>query len=528
MSRVSVIIPSYRQPHLLARAIESCLEQDHTDLEVIVIDDHSRDASLGVAASYAYTDDRVRVIEAAENGGLGRTRNIGLSQATGEYVCFLDADDYLLPRSLSARLAALPAAQSEHGDSLVGVYGDWQHVAEGVDYPEVRQARPDMPVVSRSTYTGENVFICSAPLVRRSAVIDAGGFPEGMPMLEDFALWAKMIAAGAVFAPVSHVVATYRQRPNSMLRGDGVVVMADYVEVINSWMEQHDVSLHDGGALDAWLNGAPPYSFGRMSWNVPSPPGFFSEETDHSEKPEPAVERTGVELADFMSQSSTSALRDPAPTVELTSIAEPDLSLIVDSVESSLAACGLVESSVGDRSTVAVYAADPADWAALWPLALAGIAVQPASDLSSDADAVDLGAADHRFADELSPVREVLHRLCPSRPRNGAVVYVSSALADYPALDGWISVAASAAASHDLEVVLMADPHMLNEVQGWRAIPLALDAAAAAQLVIVPPGSGSGLLAQVAPIVTFMPGLIDESVTRTASELREAIEDQLG
>ena len=124
-----------------------------------------------------------------------------------------------------------------------------------------------MAVVSRENYTGENVFICSAPLVQRSAVLDAGGFPEGLSMLEDFALWAKMIAAGGVFAPVAHVVATYRQRPNSMLRGDGVVVMADYVAKINSWMADHEVALAGGRALDAWLDGRPPYPFGRMSWD---------------------------------------------------------------------------------------------------------------------------------------------------------------------------------------------------------------------------------------------------------------------
>ena len=121
MSTVSIVIPSYRQPHFLSRAIESCLEQDHDDLEVIVVDDASLDASLGVATSFAQRDARVRVIEASENGGLGRSRNVGLAHAQGDYVCFLDADDYLLPGSLSARLAAWPEAEELHGLSLIHI-----------------------------------------------------------------------------------------------------------------------------------------------------------------------------------------------------------------------------------------------------------------------------------------------------------------------------------------------------------------------------------------------------------------------
>lgn len=528
MSTISIIIPSYRQPHLLARAIESCLEQDHQDLEVIVVDDHSRDASLGVAVSYAAVDDRVRVVEALENGGLGRTRNIGLSHAAGEFVCFLDADDYLLPGSLSSRLAAFPAAQQAYGDALVAVYGDWQHVSEAVDHPKVREARAEMPVVSPATYTGENAFICSAPLVRRDAVIAAGGFPEGLPMLEDFALWAKMIASGAVFAPVSHVVATYRQRPNSMLRGDGVAVMADYVEAINSWMAAHEVLLHDGGALDAWLSGAPPYSFGRMSWDVPSPPGYFSEETDLSERREQLMERANAALPDFMNERDMIGLANPAPTLALRCEDVPEVGLLVHSLEESLAACGLCELLAGEGRSCAVYCVDPSDWPALWPLALVGIAAQPLSDLPEGVDIVDFSKADHRFAEMLPPASDVVNRLVVEQPRSGAIVYVGTALAGYPALDGWISVTATAAARCDLEVTLMADPEMLEDTQGWRATPLTFQAAKAAQLVIAPPGAHSELFAQLAPTVVFMPGIADDSVARTVGELRSAIERQLG
>ena len=79
MTTVSIIVPSFRQPQFLGRALESCLEQDYTDLEIIVIDDRSRDSSLGLAVAMASADSRITVLEPPANGGLGRARNIGLA-----------------------------------------------------------------------------------------------------------------------------------------------------------------------------------------------------------------------------------------------------------------------------------------------------------------------------------------------------------------------------------------------------------------------------------------------------------------
>ena len=526
---ISIIIASYRQPHFLGRAIESCLAQDHEDLEVIVVDDHSRDSSLGLAVSFALRDGRVRVVEAAENGGLGRARNIGLAHAQGDFVCFLDADDYLLPGSLSSRLDAFPEAQETHGESLVAVYGDWQHVGEFMDHPVVREARQDMAVVSRDNYTGENVFICSAPLVRRTAVVEAGGFPEGLAMLEDFALWAKMIAAGGVFAPVSEVVATYRQRPNSMLRGDGVVVMADYVEKINDWMGANGVPLADGGAFDAWLDGRPPYPFGRMGWDVPSPPGYFSEETDRSVVLEEALPRSSDAVPDFMHQPVAEGLANPDPifSVEVTDQAE--VVLVVDSLRSSIDACGFVQSLDGSATSVAVYCENPADWPSLWPLALAGLAPQPSYAIPSNSEPLDLSETGAARTGDLVVVPSVVTSLCP--PKVGAtagVVYISKDLQGYAAIDAWISVAARAMESNGLDVVLLVDPSVEAEVRGWRFEFLALDTIGAAPVIIAPPGSSGQFVSELAPTIFFSPGSADTNAVRTAGELRSAIERQLG
>ena len=497
MTRISVIIASYRQPQFLGRAIESCLTQDHDDLEVIIVEDASRDSSLGLALSFA-ADPRVRVVEAAQNGGLGKARNIGIAHSTGEYLCFLDSDDYLLDRSLSARLAALPAALAEYGDDLAGVYGDWQHVGEDLDYPDVRNPRAAMPLVSGDTYTGENVFICSAPLVRRDIVVEAGGFPEGLPMLEDFGLWARLIARGGVFVPVHHVVATYRQRPNSMLRGDGVVVMAEYAEVINRWMGDNDVPLADGGAMAAWLAGELPNPYGRMSWTVPSmlgelgpPPPLDDGETDGSPS----------RVLDFMTKPNPTGFDDPSPVID--AVPTPAETFIgVGSLEESLAVVGLIAAQEHGGERFGVVANDPQDWTMLWPLALIGVVAHRADEFDgpisyiedlpgrNSAQLVAAGAA-HLGENE--------------GPRSQTVVYVPEALIDYPARDAWISTALHAATSLDRSPVLVADPAIHEVLGGWRAEMLSLQSLAEASLVIAPVGEHLGFISVLAPTLVFDP-----------------------
>ncbi len=524
MTLISIIIPSFRQPQFLGRAIESCLAQDHVELEVIVVDDRSRDASLGLAGSYAHRDPRVRVFEVEENGGLGRSRNIGIGMARGEYLCFLDSDDYLLPQSLSARLAAVPEARGKYGDDFAGVYGDWQHVGETLDYPAVRGPRAVMPVVSRETYTGENVFICSAPLVLREKVAQAGGFPEGLPMLEDFGLWARMVASGAVFVPVHHVVATYRQRPNSMLRGDRTVVMADYVDRINDWMADVGVSLSDGGAMLSWLAGGTPFSHGRMSWNVPSVLGNFGGGlgTDAVAPPSEAMPARN-EVDDFMAEPSLTGLHLTPPEL-VDDGGSADVALVVHSARESLEAVAIAERVAIDQTVARVYAVDPADWTVTWPLALAGLVARDAADLATDVDRIDLADPSHAYVDVEDLAAIGARVLWPdSVERNGAVVYVSRELVDYPARDAWIAVALHALADAGLAPRIVAEPQARAVLGGWRSSVFAFEELLTSELVVAPWGHQEAFIGQLAPMIVFDPSSVEAGAIRSAEQLRAAI-----
>ena len=108
--KLSVIIPVYRTADTLDRCVESVVRQDHPLMEIILVDDGSPDDSPHRCDEWAAKDQRIRVIHKA-NGGLSDARNAGLSMATGDYVTFIDSDDYIATdtyRPLMERLAQEP------------------------------------------------------------------------------------------------------------------------------------------------------------------------------------------------------------------------------------------------------------------------------------------------------------------------------------------------------------------------------------------------------------------------------------
>ncbi|MEU0006967.1 bifunctional glycosyltransferase family 2 protein/CDP-glycerol:glycerophosphate glycerophosphotransferase [Streptomyces sp. NPDC006314] len=107
MPRFSVIVPAYKVQAYLSECLESVLSQSYPDLELIAVDDCSPDACGAIIDEFAARDARVKPVHLAENQGLGRARNAGMAEASGDYLVFLDSDDTLTPdalRSVADRL----------------------------------------------------------------------------------------------------------------------------------------------------------------------------------------------------------------------------------------------------------------------------------------------------------------------------------------------------------------------------------------------------------------------------------------
>ena len=123
---VSVIIPVYNGAAEVRRAIDSALAQINCNVEVIVFNDGSTDETASVLAEYG---DSIRAIN-QQNCGLSKTRNNGIAEATGEWVAFLDHDDYWQPEKLSLQLKAAERTGFDVVYTNAGNFGDVARVAE--------------------------------------------------------------------------------------------------------------------------------------------------------------------------------------------------------------------------------------------------------------------------------------------------------------------------------------------------------------------------------------------------------------
>jgi glycosyltransferase involved in cell wall biosynthesis len=92
---ISVLVPVYNVEPYLAQCLESICSQTLRELEIVCVDDASTDGSLSILREFAERDPRVKVVQAPENGGLSRSRNLAMSHAVGEYLFLVDSDDWL-------------------------------------------------------------------------------------------------------------------------------------------------------------------------------------------------------------------------------------------------------------------------------------------------------------------------------------------------------------------------------------------------------------------------------------------------
>jgi GT2 family glycosyltransferase len=212
--RVTVVVACFNDAHLLGAALHSLQRQTISDWECVVVDDGSTDESSDVALLFAERDDRFSVVVHDRNRGLSAARNTGIARARGEFVTFLDSDDFLYEGALEARLDGLPDEPA-----CVGAYCDWHSVAEDMGYAPAADVKPGRKLDVHLITVGFDVpFIASAPIVRTDVLRACGGFDETLRTAEDAELWARLLRGGVWFSYVPYVGVAYRQRSGSMVR----------------------------------------------------------------------------------------------------------------------------------------------------------------------------------------------------------------------------------------------------------------------------------------------------------------------
>lgn len=183
--KVSIVIPTYNHARYIRSAVESAIHQNYENLEVLVIDDGSKDGTAELLKPYL---SNIKYIY-KENGGTPSALNLGLSQATGEYVCWLSADDVFIDGKV-AKQVKLMESDPSMGFSytsfvVIDANGVKQYDVNSAYYPNKQEM---------VTHLMEGCFINgSSVMMRRSALKEVGYFDESLPQAHDYDLWLRFL-----------------------------------------------------------------------------------------------------------------------------------------------------------------------------------------------------------------------------------------------------------------------------------------------------------------------------------------------
>jgi hypothetical protein len=205
---VSVIVPTYNRPELLARALESIAEQAFTDLEILVVND----GGLSVAKLVARFP-QARHFRHPANRGLPAARNTALAQARGHYIAYLDDDDWYYRSHLETLVRGLGGARAGYSDAHEVSREQPRRVYCSRDY-------------SREALHQHNLFPVCCVLHEKSLLDQAGGFDESLANHEDWDLWLRM-AAHADFRHLP-VVTCAIDRTRSTMNSDRPAMLAGF------------------------------------------------------------------------------------------------------------------------------------------------------------------------------------------------------------------------------------------------------------------------------------------------------------
>jgi len=263
MPRVSVVVPFLNMEKFLAEAIESVFAQTYGDWELLLVDDGADDGSTGCAQRYAWRyPDRAKYLQhpGHENRGASAARNLGLRNATGEYVAFLDADDVWLPGKLDRQveiLGRVPEAgmiygATEYWYSWTGKPGDIARDAVrdlGVEGNTVLWPPTLLTLFLRGAAPTPS---CSNVMVRRTVVNRVGGFDDTFRRVyTDQVFWAKVCLATPVFVS-TECWDRYRQRTDSSYSGvRGTAIREQARAAYLAWLEQY-LTAHGVESAEVW------------------------------------------------------------------------------------------------------------------------------------------------------------------------------------------------------------------------------------------------------------------------------------
>lgn len=197
MKNISIIIPMHNSAKHINQCINSILNQTYKNWEIIVIDDASEDESVELVKKY--NDNRIKIIELKENVGAGLARNKGIEVANGDYICFLDSDDYWVLDKLEKQIKLMEQ------NNYTFIYGGYDYLKNGIR----KKAKVPSSLNYNQLLKNHSIFT-STVMLNMEHLKKEDIFMPDLRRGQDMATWWKILKKGIVAHGITETLAIYR------------------------------------------------------------------------------------------------------------------------------------------------------------------------------------------------------------------------------------------------------------------------------------------------------------------------------
>lgn len=245
--KISVIVPVYNAEKYLEKCVESILNQTYYNLEVILVDDGSYDSSASLCNLYAERDDRVKVVHKSQ-GGVCDARNSGLDIATGDYLIFVDNDDFILPNMYETLLLNMLKYNVKISMCSYSLY--YEERGEEVEECELLTRKMDSLEALHVFHTDKRIdMIVPWNKLYRRELFDGIRYPAGRTFDDEFVTYKLLWKAGTI-CYTNQQFYFFRQRIDSITH---TLTLKKYTDYMDALIERHEyfaVMVGDDRLLD--------------------------------------------------------------------------------------------------------------------------------------------------------------------------------------------------------------------------------------------------------------------------------------
>ena len=230
MDKVSIVVPVYNVETYLNYCVNSLRQQTYTNIEIILVDDGSTDASGEICDQHAQEDERVRVLH-IENGGISNARNTGVKEASTDWIIFVDSDDYYDRRTVEY----LVGLRDKYGVELVATpvieVRDYESKDFSGSLTEKSSEKLDRYTALKEMFYGNRVGTHSGGKLYKKTILSRFPYPKGM-LYEDLAIAYEHIASCKHIAVGDINLYKYYRRPGSIVNSKYSDRLLDFYKAI--------------------------------------------------------------------------------------------------------------------------------------------------------------------------------------------------------------------------------------------------------------------------------------------------------